>query len=224
MANSTQLLDQFLGLDKEGLARAAASAGFGGLILGTKGGRRAAGTSAKMAGVAVIGGLAYKAFKDWQAKKQAEGAPEPHITTSRRDHGSKVPVFLPEDDGAQEALSRTLVRAMLAAAKADGHIDARERKRINGELARMELDKDDAAFVMAELEAPHDLDDVVASAKTPEQAMEIYAATLVAIGQESDAARGYLAMLAERLELDPDLIAQLHVEVGHSFEDRPVQI
>jgi len=237
--STKSLLDQFLGDDKGGFARGAATGGIAGLILGGKGGRKMVKNTAKIAGVAVVGGLAYKAWQDWQAKKQAEGSPQPSITTGERHTSGTAsvpaagtgngaerphPVFLPEPEEAQEALSRKLIRAMLAAAKADGHITPDERKRINAQLAEMELDAKDRDFIFAELDKPLDVDDVATSAKTPEEAVELYTASLIALDEAGPEERDYLARLAARLELDPDLVAQLHVEVGHSVDRVAVEI
>ncbi|HCR65335.1 MAG TPA: DUF533 domain-containing protein, partial [Oceanicaulis sp.] len=51
---------------------------------------------------------------------------------------------------------------------------------------------------------------VVAAADTPEHAAEIYAASLVAIEIDTPAERAYLQMLAARLELDSDLVNEIH--------------
>lgn len=222
MADPQSLLERFLGNDRGGFARGAAAGGLAGLILGGKGGRRLVGNTAKLAGVAVVGGLAYKAWKDWETKKQAEGAPQPHITTAPSDHTDE-PVFLPMT-GEENTRARKLIRAMLFAAKADGHIDDAERKRINDQLAKMDLDEEDRAFVMAELEAALDIDALARSADGPEEALEIYTASLLVLDEQGEAERAYLAGLAGKLELDPDLIAQIHIEVRHSTEKAPVQI
>jgi uncharacterized membrane protein YebE (DUF533 family) len=94
---------------------------------------------------------------------------------------------------------------MIAAAKADGHVDADERERILGKLAEEGLSAEEEAFLAKELSAPLDIDRVVASAKTKEQTIEIYAASLVAINPDNPAEKAYLDMLAARLGLEPDL-------------------
>lgn len=224
MADPKSLLDQFLGTDKGGFARGAATGGLAGLILGGKGGRKMVKGGAKLAGVALVGGLAYKAYQDWQAKKQAEGAPDPHIRVKAGPSDGQ-PVFLPEPEEAQADLSRKLITAMLSAAKADGHITPNERKRINTQLAEMDLDGEDRDFVMAELDKPLDVESVASAAETPAEAVDIYAASLLAVDPTGAAEKGYLAMLAARLDLDPDLVAQLHVEAQHDTHDPgPVQI
>jgi uncharacterized membrane protein YebE (DUF533 family) len=103
---------------------------------------------------------------------------------------------------------------MIAAAKADGHIDAQEQARVFAEIDRLGLDADDKAFVVDELRAKLDIDAVAADATTPERAAEIYAASLLAIDPDTAAERGYLAMLAARLKLDDALVAHLHHNVA----------
>jgi uncharacterized membrane protein YebE (DUF533 family) len=94
---------------------------------------------------------------------------------------------------------------MIAAAKADGHIDATEQQRIFGKLDELDLDTEEKAFVIDELRKPLDIDAVVAAATTPELALEIYAASVLAIDPDDPAEQAYLAMLASRLKLDPGL-------------------
>jgi uncharacterized membrane protein YebE (DUF533 family) len=67
---------------------------------------------------------------------------------------------------------------------------------------------------MDELRAKLDVDAVAGAAATPEEAAEIYAASLLSIDVDNAAERGYLAMLAARLKLDEGLVAHLHGNVA----------
>jgi uncharacterized membrane protein YebE (DUF533 family) len=107
---------------------------------------------------------------------------------------------------------------MVAAAKADGHIDAAEQANIFAEMDKLDLDADDKAFVMDELRAPLDVDAVAKAARTPEEAAEIYTASLLAIDVDNAAERGYLALLAARLRLDDKLVEHLHATVEGATE------
>jgi uncharacterized membrane protein YebE (DUF533 family) len=53
----------------KGFGGGVAAGGLAGLLLGTKGGRKMAKKAMKVGGLAVLGGLAYKAYNDWQATK-----------------------------------------------------------------------------------------------------------------------------------------------------------
>jgi len=121
--------------------------------------------------------------------------------------------FLPARESEQQSLSRHLLRAMIAAAKADGHIDAKEQSAIFAEMDRLPLDTDDKAFVMDELRKPLDVDAVAHAASTPEEAASIYTASLLAIDIDNPSERAYLGLLAARLNLDDALVKHLHATV-----------
>ncbi len=188
-----------------GTAATGAAAGLAtGLLMG-KGGHGALGGIAKYGALAALGGIAYKA---WQHSQSATPAPAAASQPAAPPPTAFTPA--PDDHDAQHALGQSLLRAMIAAAKADGRIDADENRRIFARMETMNLDADCKAFVFDELSAPLNLDAVLAGADTPEHAAEIYAASLVAIEADTPAEKGYLAMLAGRLGLEPGLVAELH--------------
>jgi uncharacterized membrane protein YebE (DUF533 family) len=207
-------LDQALGgLGKHigGFGGGAAIGGLAGLLLGGKGGRNLAGGALQLGGIAVLGGLAYKAYRDWQAGKQPASASTAQ-STPMLPPPSDTP-FNPSSEADQQALSRHVLRAMISAAKADGHIDATEQANIFSRMDALPLNADDKAFVVDELRKPLDVDAVARSARTPEEAAELYAASLLAIDVDNPAERGYLAMLAARLNLDDGLVQHLHATI-----------
>ena len=98
---------------------------------------------------------------------------------------------------ARPKLAETLIVAMIAAAKADGHIDAEERGRIYQRLEEGGLQPEEVAFLQRELTEPVDIERIVAGATTKEAAIEIYAASLMAVRTDTPQERDYLATLAE---------------------------
>jgi uncharacterized membrane protein YebE (DUF533 family) len=162
------------------------------------------GNAAKVGALAAIGGLAYKAWQNHQ-QNQANSAPAP-----RED--AFIPA--PADATGQEELGKSLVRAMIAAAKADGRIDAEEKEAIFEKLKAMPLSAEEKAWVFDELSTPLDINTVVARADTPEHGAEIYAASLVAISADTAAEQAYLEALAAKLKLDPALVAEIHRQAG----------
>lgn len=227
MLDAKRLMDQFLGGQGgqgggqgggdflRGAGGGALAGGLAALVLGTKTGRKLGGEALKLGGMAAVGALAYKAYSDWQAGKRAapstaQPTPQP-VPMLPAPSGTP---FNPSSDAGQQALARHLLRAMIAAAKADGHVDAQEQARIFAEMDKLPLSADDKAFVMDELRAKLDVDAVAGAAATPEEAAEIYAASLLAIDVDNAAERGYLAMLAARLKLDDALVAHLHGNVA----------
>lgn len=202
--------DRF-GLGGSSVGGAALASGLAGLLLGSKKGRKLGGSALRIGGMALIGALAYKAFRAWQDGQPASGSAPPALEAPP----ANTP-FSPAAEADQQSLGRNLLRAMIAAAKADGHIDASEQARVFAELDKAELDADDKAFVMDELRAPLDIDAVAKAARTPEEAAEIYTASLLAIDVDNAAERGYLALLAARLGLDDKLVEHLHATVEGS--------
>lgn len=191
-----------------GLATGALAGGVAGLLMGGKKPRKIAKSALKVGGVALVGGLAYKAWSDWQAKKPLRPTTELAGETPPADSP-----FLPSAPEEQENLSRSILRAMIAAAKVDGHVSIEEQNRISKHMESMEIGDEHRGFIEDELAKPLDIDAVVSGAKCPEQAAEIYAASLLVVDTSGAAERGYLAMLAARLKLDQMLVEYLHAGI-----------
>jgi uncharacterized membrane protein YebE (DUF533 family) len=183
------------------------------VLLGTKTGRGLGGSALKLGGLAAVAGLAYKAYQNYQAGKQpAEAAPanEPELLPAPADT-SFHPSQAPQGEGE---FALTLVRAMIAAAKADGHIDDEERRKIGDTLSLSGIGSEAEEFLRAELERPLDLDQLVAAAQSDAQKIEIYTASRLAIEPDTRTERGYLDMLAGRLQLPDALIDHIESTVS----------
>jgi uncharacterized membrane protein YebE (DUF533 family) len=118
-----------------------------------------------------------------------------------------LPHDRPAADGSPFEL--TLVRAMVGAAKADGHIDATEQRRLFAEVERLGLDADAKAYIFDLLTHDVDLYDLARRAGTPEQRAEVYLAARLAIDADQPAERAYMDALAARLQLPAELRATL---------------
>lgn len=182
-----------------------------GMLLSGGGLGKLVGNVAKAGAVAAIGGLAYSAWQKYQQDQGGGAAPaSPEAFTPR-----------PEAGVEREELGKKLVRAMIAAAKADGQIDTEEKERIFKRLETMPLSAEEKAFVFDQLATPLDLDAVAASADTPEHAAEIYAASLVAMRPDTATERAYLEALAGKLRLAPGLVTEIHRAAGHDSQTSP---
>lgn len=105
-----------------------------------------------------------------------------------------------------------LVRAMIAAAKADGTIDADERARIVDRFG--DLDAEERAFLEVEMAAPLDLDGLIGGVTDPALQAEVYAASLMAIDLDTPAETLYLQLLAAKLGLPKPAVDAMHDRVG----------
>jgi uncharacterized membrane protein YebE (DUF533 family) len=187
------------------LGKGALAGGALGLLLGNKRVRKMGGNFAAYGGAAALGALAFKAYGDWQRSQQEMGAPAAAAPRTL----DNVPVE------EAETQSRAVLKALVAAAKSDGHIDSRERELIEAELARMEeTDPALQRWLHDELAKPLDPADIAAAASSPELAAEMYLASLLVIDDQSFMEKAYLEELAKRMGLDPALRKRLEAQVA----------
>jgi uncharacterized membrane protein YebE (DUF533 family) len=106
--------------------------------------------------------------------------------------------------------AEVMVRAMIEAAKSDGEIDAEERRRILTCLKDSGALAPDRQALLASMDAPPDMDGLVQRVTNPELAVEVYAASLLAIQDDTPVEQRYLATLAERLKLPADTVRDVH--------------
>ena len=151
---------------------------------------------ANYGGLAALGMMVYNTYSEYQ--RQQAGGPQPAPQTVDR---------LPAPQAS--AHSAAIQQALVAAAKADGHIDTRERALIEGEYARQGLPTDVQQWLRAELEKPLDPAEVARAATTPEMAAEMYLASLLVADEQSFMERAYLDELGKQLKLEPALQQRL---------------
>lgn len=110
-----------------------------------------------------------------------------------------------------EENARLMIRAMIQGAKADGGIDAEERRKIMDHLG--DATPEEMAFVEAELAAPLDIAGLAAAVGETARA-QVYSAALMAIKADTEAERGFLSTLAGALQLDAGTVATIHRSMG----------
>ena len=103
-----------------------------------------------------------------------------------------------------------LIRAMVAAANADGVIDQTERNNILKRLQTVDLSPEEHGFIVQELLAPADLETIVGGVTSPEMAGQVYTVSLMAIDVDTEQERRYMSTLASRLGLDDSTVEQIH--------------
>lgn len=189
-----------------GKTGAALGGGAIGLLLGNKKLRKAGGKVAVYGGLAALGVLAYKAYGNWQQQQQGTTAPLPTPQTVDRLPAPEVEVH-----------SRAVLRALIAAAKADGHVDDRERELIDAEVLRLSDDLQLQQWFDAELRKPLDPAEVARAATTPELAAEMYLASLLLVDDQSFMEKAYLQELARQLRLDAALVVELERQAASAL-------
>lgn len=199
------LLDQLLGAGKSLLndtgvtnsqggitdyGKGAATGGLIGLLLGSKTGRKLA----TYGGLAALGAMAWRAYNQNRSGASGDTAPAPAVANTATE-------------------GHAVLRAVLAAARVDGHIDERERALIDQEIARRGGDASLRAWVEQELHSPLDPQAIATEvAGDALLASEVYLASALVIGEAGFLERTYLDHLAEHLGLDADLKQRLEQE------------
>lgn len=141
------LLNQFVGSGSAVASRSGLSGMAGGvmaLLVGNKKARKFAGKAATVGGAAVLGGLAFAAMKNWQQSKQAShSAPATAQQRLAVDPAARSPQtdFTPQ-------FELLLIKTMISAANADGHIDEFEQSRIFSALDELGLGESTQVTIM----------------------------------------------------------------------------
>ena len=170
-----------------------------GLLLGSKSGRKMGGKALTYGGLAVFGTLAYKAYQNYQKQ------------SSHRFANPVLPLEqLPPSEAASHC--KVILIALIAAAKADGHIDDHERQLIDGEVSKLTTDPSLQQWFDRELKKPLDPAEIAQHATNPAMAAEMYLASVLTVDQQSFMEKSYLDELARQLKIPPALQTELSLQ------------
>jgi len=208
MFDAKRLLDQLIGSGAAGGFAGGLAGGVLANLLAGKKGRKIAGSALQLGGLALVGGVAYKAWQSYQQGGSGSAGPVTHAPPAGGP-------FMPElnDPEATNSLSLLLARAMIAAAKADGQIDTQESQTILNQIHGLQLPAEDKAFLFEEYGRALDIKALTTAVDSPEHAAEVYAASVLMLEPPSPPERVYLETLARELALEPGLAQEIHAAV-----------
>jgi uncharacterized membrane protein YebE (DUF533 family) len=194
------------GLSKSGFLSGLAGGVLGGAVTGAvsnKKVKKVGGTVLKAGALAAVGGLAWKAYKAYNQNQQANQVNQPEIPLQQNDFEKVI-------EHQQTSGSMLILQAMIAAAYADGHMDGDERTKIFEQVGTLQLSDSDKASLFDAMEHPLSAHEVAAQVSNMETAIEVYTASLLAIDRNQPESADYLQQLSLRLNLSPELVAQVH--------------
>ncbi len=188
----------------DGMKKGAMAVGVLALLLGTGAGRRVTGSALKIGSLAAIGGIGWKAYQNWTAQKTETGQ-------EVKDMASNAKIIPINELGEAEANERSqiLLKAMIAAAKADGHINKKEVAMIDEQIEKLGLTGDVADLMQSEIAKPLDVKEIAALAENSAIAAEIYLVSAVVTDKENSMEKSYLDSLAKAMKLPEGLVEQL---------------
>lgn len=210
----------------KGLTSSPAAKGFLGGIAGgaatsaltSKKGRKGAVKLLKYGGVAAVGAIAWKAYKQYSNKSPQEQQQfesngsaaiqqQPQIQQDPNWQGLQASNFrnLEVAENAQEQ-AQFIIKSMVAAAMADGHVDATEYQKILSKADEIGLSLEEKNMLLAEMAAPMKLEQVIEQCNCPQLALEVYTASHFAVDENLQSGRAYLNLLARGLQIPAELV------------------
>ncbi len=228
------------GLSSSGLLSGLAGGVAGGALSSavmSKKGRKMGKSALKLGALAAVGGVAWKAYQSYSQKNAQTVQPQGHqqpqyssqpVPTSSTYTPSQPapnltysPATLTQNqfekvvaDENNESGQMIILRAMITAANTDGHIDENERQRIYDQVDNLELSMQDKAGLFDELRHPMSLEQQVAAVPNFETAVEVYAASVLAIDEQQAQSQHYLNRLATSMMIPRELVDAVHHEAS----------
>jgi uncharacterized membrane protein YebE (DUF533 family) len=164
----------------------------------------------------VLGGLAYKAYQNYRNGQpvvpqsvtdmlggvlpQPSGAPPQDVSVQKQPYaGFLTREAPPLADGL------LLLRAMIAAAMADGRIDDKEREQLIGRVEASGISAEERSYLESLIAKPDTPAQLAALVNHPEVGAQVYLAAFVAIDADTPEERRWLDDLAKSLGMEPQL-------------------
>lgn len=176
----------------------AALAGLGALAGAVmRGGKKTSRRSVGTGGLAMLASLAFAALS--KAGKRPDQTPRALLETPTQ-----------QDTDQLEHDAEIIVQAMICAAKADGRIDSEEVQKIIGKMGEDGLTEEERQYFLAESKKTLDITPLISATQNDQElAMQVYAASLLAIDVDTQAERFYLQELAKALNLPQEAVTHL---------------
>lgn len=185
-----------------GLFGPAALGGVLGTLFVSKAARDAALSAGKgalaLGGGAVVAAAAWDMYRKWSGQKSEPLSGREPASPASAGIGSGA---LSGAESGTDADRRAglLLRAMVFAARSDGHMDDEEKASIRSALARMGFSPDVTTRLGALLDEPADPQAVAAGVRSPEEARDVYRLSCLAVRVDQFMERNYLDALASAL-------------------------
>jgi len=171
----------------------------GGALVSAMLGNKTARKVAKTGGLMALGGLAWQAYKSYQ-DSTPESAPQLQ----------KEAFDLDPEVSAEEV--DLVVKAMIAAAHADGQLDDTERHRIWDHALKSGFSTSQLEALSQEINHPVGIAQLAVMANGMEQKIEVYTASRLLIAEGHERGDAYLRGLADALGLPRGLVLALNHE------------
>lgn len=204
--------------------------GMGGLLgagaLGALLGSMISKKSLKNAALVGAGAVAWNFYQKWAQNRATEQAspaggqnwqqPQPEIRSGEHHFGASQGQPAPRLALQQDATAMLLLRAMVFAARADGHIDASERERIAKVVEQMLPGQNSEQLVQSLLAEPLNPGIFTSQVTSTEQGEDLYRLSCLIVDIDHFMERSYMDGLAHALSIPAARKAQLEDEANQA--------
>jgi len=191
-----------------------ASGGLGGLLgagaLGALLGTVLPKNVLKSAALVGAGAVAWNFYKKWAQKKNAQS------DAAVEDFTNTQPKAIAEFH--EDTTAMLLLRAMVFAAKADGHIDSSEQERITKVVQEMFPGQDTSQLLSGLMNEPLEPASLAAQVQSFEQGEDVYRLSCLIVNIDHFMERSYLDQLAQALGIQASRKAELEMEADEARE------
>lgn len=187
--------------------------------------------AALLGGTAGLAAMAYKMFQKWQAGSTSASSQSPWGNSNQNTYqyqnqsagriGSDPFSEYNQTQATQRAsveqrneMGRLILRAMIFAARADGHIDDKEQAMIMSATQQLNYEPNINNLIREYLNEPLNPQTLARNVRTKDQAFDIYRLSAAAIVADHPQEQQYLADLARVLGIDTNTKRQLDQEAS----------
>lgn len=156
------------------------------------------------------GAVAWNFYKKWSDKKEQEAVAEAPAATPFP--GAQPAAAPAAPTASADPTAMLLLRAMVYAARADGHIDATEQDRIGKMVAQMFPGQDAGQLINALLNEPINPAVLAGQVCSAEQGEDLYRLSCLIVDIDHFMERSYLDGLAQSLHIQPQRKDALEAE------------
>lgn len=164
-------------------------------------------------GMLKAGGATALATMLWNKYKDQIFPPaSPANTSAPAALNTPAPPLTAPDGTDLDATTSRIIRAMVYAAKSDGHIDEQERSAISQRLQQMSSGPAASQLVAQALNEPLDPTKVAAGVTDPQEAMALFLASCSVVDIDNFMENAYLDALAKALGLPDEMKNEIQAE------------
>lgn len=188
-------------------------------------------SAALLGGTAGLAAMAYKMFQKWQSEGASAQSPWGNNNQNTYQYqnqsqntgriGSDPFSEYNQTQATQRAsmeqrneMGRLILKAMIFAARADGHIDAKEQAMIMSATQQLNYEPNINTLIREYLSEPLNPQTLARNVRTQNQALDIYRLSSAAIVADQAQEQQYLADLAHVLNIDTNTRRQLDQEAS----------